>query len=165
MAAGTGRVGSRPAGYDRGSARLLLREEVEEAEEAARSLLPVDEEKVEASDRRDRHDEPEDEVVVELAVLVDMKDEAVELRPILGERMRTWQDNEATYANPWPGRTCAGSSAAGVLPAGPRCAASTPRVCLGCPPWFWGREPCAQLESGTQTTDMPTKQGCASPGD
>lgn len=79
--AGTGRVGSRPAGYERGSARLILeREDVEEALDGAASLFAVDDEKVDAMERRDRHDEPEEDVVVELAVLVDMKDEAVELR-------------------------------------------------------------------------------------
>lgn len=80
--AGTGRVGSSPAGYDRGSARLIRdRDELDEAIDAAESLLAVAEEKVEAMDRRDRHDEPEDDVVVELAVVVDMNDDAVELRP------------------------------------------------------------------------------------
>jgi hypothetical protein len=49
--------------------------------EGALSLLPMDEEKVDAIDSRDRHDDPEEDVVVELAVLVDMNDEAVELRP------------------------------------------------------------------------------------
>jgi hypothetical protein len=44
------------------------------------SLLPVDDEKVDAIESRDRHDDPDEDVVVELAVLVDMNDEAVELR-------------------------------------------------------------------------------------
>jgi hypothetical protein len=80
--AGTGRVGSSPAGYDRGSARLILeREEDDEAIEGAMSLLPVAVEKVEAIERRDRHDDPEEDVVLELEVVVDMKDEATELRP------------------------------------------------------------------------------------
>lgn len=81
--AGTGRVGSRPAGYDRGSGRLILeREELDEAIEDAMSLFPVEDEKVDAIDKRDRHDEPDDDVADELAVLVDMKDEAVEFRPV-----------------------------------------------------------------------------------
>lgn len=79
--AGTGRVGSRPAGYERGSARLILdREEVDEAMEGAMSLLPVELEKVDARESRDLHDDPEEDVAVELEVVVDMKDEAVELR-------------------------------------------------------------------------------------
>lgn len=57
------------------------REELEEAIEEAVSLLTVAEEKVEAMDRRDRHDELEDEVAFELIVFVDMKDEALECRP------------------------------------------------------------------------------------
>lgn len=84
--AGTGRVGSSPAGYDRGSARLIFDlEEVDEATEGAISLLPVDDENDEANERRDRHDEPEDDVADELAVLVDMNDEAVEFRPASSE--------------------------------------------------------------------------------
>lgn len=81
--AGTGRVGSSPAGYERGSVRLILeREELDDAIEGAMSLLPpVEEEKVDAMESRERHDEPEEEVVVVLAVDVDMKDEATELRP------------------------------------------------------------------------------------
>lgn len=47
------------------------------------SLFPVDDENVDAMERRDRHDDPEEVVVEELAVLVDIKDEAVELRPVL----------------------------------------------------------------------------------
>jgi hypothetical protein len=87
ITAGTGRVGSSPAGYERGSVRLILeRDELEDAIEAPISLLPVDDENVDAIDSRDRHDEPEEDVVVELAVLVDMKDEAVELRPKLCKR-------------------------------------------------------------------------------
>jgi len=78
---GTGRVGSRPTGYDRGSARLILeREDIDDALEGAALLLRVDDEKVDAIERRDRHDELEAEVALELAVLVDMKEEAVELR-------------------------------------------------------------------------------------
>lgn len=57
---------------------------MDDALEGAASLLPVDDEKADAIDRRDRHDELEAEVVFELAVLVDMKDEAVELRPVGG---------------------------------------------------------------------------------
>jgi hypothetical protein len=79
--AGTGRVGSRPAGYDRGSARLILeREELDDAIEAI-SLLPVELEKEEAIESRERHDEPDDDVEFVLDVAVDMKDEAIELRP------------------------------------------------------------------------------------
>lgn len=80
--AGTGRVGSRPTGYERGSALLMReREEVEEAMDGAMSLLPVDEEKVDAIESRDRHDEPEDADELVLEVDVDIKDEATELRP------------------------------------------------------------------------------------
>lgn len=58
------------------------REELEEAIEEAVSLLTVAEEKVEAMERRDRHDELEDEVAFELIVFVDMKDEALECRRV-----------------------------------------------------------------------------------
>lgn len=81
--AGTGRVGSSPAGYERGSALLILDlEELDDATEPDMSLLPVELEKVEASDSLDRHDEPDDEVEVVFVVAVDMKDEATELRPV-----------------------------------------------------------------------------------
>lgn len=80
--AGTGRVGSRPAGYERGSAlRILEREELDEATEGAMSLLPVELENVDAIESRDRHDDPEDDVEFVLEVAVDIKDEATELRP------------------------------------------------------------------------------------
>ena len=80
--AGTGRVGSRPAGYERGSAlRILDLEEFDDATEPDISLLPVELEKVEARDSLDRHDEPDDDVEVVFAVAVDMKEEATELRP------------------------------------------------------------------------------------
>jgi hypothetical protein len=71
-------VGSRPAGYERGSARLILeREEFDDA-----ILLPPEElENVDAMESRDRHDEPEDDDEFVLEVAVDMKDEATELRP------------------------------------------------------------------------------------
>jgi hypothetical protein len=59
----------------------LERDDDEEVTEPRVSLLPVDDEKVDAIESRDRHDEPDEDVVVELAVLVDMNDEAVELRP------------------------------------------------------------------------------------
>jgi hypothetical protein len=77
--AGTGRVGSRPAGYERGSARLILeREEFEDA-----ILLPPEElEKVEAMESRERHDDPEEDDEFVLVVAVDMKEDAVELRPV-----------------------------------------------------------------------------------
>ena len=76
--AGTGRVGSRPAGYERGSGRLILeREEFEDA-----MLLPPEElEKVDAMESRDRHDEPDEDDEFVLEVAVDMKEEATELRP------------------------------------------------------------------------------------
>lgn len=86
--AGTGRVGSRPDGYDRGSGRLILdRDELDDAMDGAISLLPVDTEnpveveKVDATERRDRNDEPVDEVKD------DAKDEATELRPEKREPM------------------------------------------------------------------------------
>jgi hypothetical protein len=90
--AGTGRVGSRPAGYERGSALLILeREELDDAIEGVMSLLPVELEKVDAMESRDRHDEPEDEVEFVLDVAVDMKDEATELRPeIMLARKGLW---------------------------------------------------------------------------
>jgi len=79
--AGTGRVGSSPAGYDRGSVlRILEREEFEEATDPDMSLPPEELEKVDASESRERHDEPEEDDVVVLEVAVDMKDEATELR-------------------------------------------------------------------------------------
>jgi len=56
------------------------RDELDEAMEGAMSLLPVEVEKVDAIESRDRHDDPEDEVVVVLAVEVDMNDDATELR-------------------------------------------------------------------------------------
>lgn len=45
------------------------------------SLLPVDDENVEAIDNRDRHEDAEDDDEAVLDVAVDMKDEATELRP------------------------------------------------------------------------------------
>lgn len=78
--AGTGRVGSRPAGYERGSALLILnRDAAEDATEGA-SLLPVELENVDAIDNRDRHDEPDDEVELVAVVFVDARDD-IELRP------------------------------------------------------------------------------------
>jgi hypothetical protein len=80
--AGTGRVGSRPAGYERGSVlRILEREEFDEATEEVMSLPPEELEKVDASESRERHDEPEEDDELVLEVAVDMKDEATELRP------------------------------------------------------------------------------------
>jgi hypothetical protein len=79
--AGTGRVGSRPAGYERGSAFLILKRDVDEAKEGAVSLLcPVELENVEPIENRDRHDEPDDDVEFVAVVLVDANDE-IELRP------------------------------------------------------------------------------------
>jgi hypothetical protein len=78
--AGTGRVGSSPAGYERGSAFLILkREEADEATEDAPSLRPVDDENVEAIDSRDRHEEPDEEVELVAVVFVDARDD-MELR-------------------------------------------------------------------------------------
>jgi hypothetical protein len=84
--AGTGRVGSRPAGYERGSARLILeREEFEDA-----ILLPPEElENVEAIESRERHDDPEDEDEFVLVVAVDMKEDAMELRPVQRKRQHS----------------------------------------------------------------------------
>jgi hypothetical protein len=80
--AGTERVGSRPVGYERGSAFLILdRDELDEAIDGAISLPPEDDEKVDASDNRERHDEAEDDDDLVLEVAVDIKDEATELRP------------------------------------------------------------------------------------
>jgi hypothetical protein len=80
--AGTGRVGSRPAGYERGSAFLILEcEEVDDAIDGAASLLLVEDEKEDAMESRDRHDEPDDDVELVLEVAVDMNEEATELRP------------------------------------------------------------------------------------
>lgn len=91
--AGTGRVGSSPAGYERGSALLILdRDEFDEAMEEAASLLPVADEKVDAIESRDRHDDPDEDVVWELDVAVDMKDEATELRPKRREHVESEQD-------------------------------------------------------------------------
>lgn len=80
--AGTGRVGSSPAGHERGSALLILkRDEADEVTEDAPSLWPVDDENDEAIDKRDRQDELDDEVEVVAVVFVDAKDD-IELRPI-----------------------------------------------------------------------------------
>jgi len=80
--AGTGRVGSRPAGYERGSAFLILKRDVDEANEGAVSLLcPVELENDEPIENRDRHDEPDDEVEFVAVVLVEANDE-IELRPV-----------------------------------------------------------------------------------
>lgn len=107
--AGTDRVEPRPAGYERGSARLILdRDELDEAMEGAMSLLPVELEKVDAMERRDRHDDPEEEVAVELVVVVDMKDEAVELRPAACVSLAKSQDEACTYATPLPAKTSSG---------------------------------------------------------
>jgi hypothetical protein len=89
--AGTGRVGSSPAGYERGSARLILeREEFEDA-----ILLPPDElEKVEAMESRDRHDDPDEDDEFVLEVAVDMKEEATELRPMNCKRQDLVRSDE-----------------------------------------------------------------------
>jgi hypothetical protein len=61
------------------------RDELDDAMEAM-SLLPDELEKEEAMERRERHDEAEDDVEFVLDVAVDMKEEATELRP--GARKR-----------------------------------------------------------------------------
>lgn len=48
--------------------------------EGALSLLPVELENVDASDRRERHDEPDDDVELVAVVFMDARDE-IELRP------------------------------------------------------------------------------------
>lgn len=92
-------MGSNPTGYERGSGRFCWeRDEDDEAMGERLLLLLLDEEKVDVIDRRERHDEPDEVVADELTVLVDMKDEAVELRPELGERMdRRSQPKEQDY--------------------------------------------------------------------
>lgn len=80
--AGRGRVGSSPAGHERGSVLLILkRDEAAELTEAA-SLLVVEVENVEAIDKRDRHEELDDEVELVAVVFVDARDD-MELRPVL----------------------------------------------------------------------------------
>jgi hypothetical protein len=54
---------------------------LDDATEGAISLLPVELEKEDAIDSRERHDEPDDDVEFVLDVAVDMKEEATELRP------------------------------------------------------------------------------------
>jgi hypothetical protein len=135
--AGTGRVGSRPEGYDRGSGRLCLdRDEVDDAIDGAMSLMPlwpvdveklVDVEKVDATERRDRNEELPDDVKDEA------KDEAVELRPVIREPMCR-RRSSPTYANRWLERTSSESSAEDVCSAAPRCVASTLLGCRGGPP-------------------------------
>lgn len=121
----------------------MKRDEVEEEREGAKSLAQVEVEKLEAMDRRERHDEAEDddddEVEVEVAVVevvfVEAKEGANEARPRersggeggreegeRGERKRVGRGGEA-YATRWSERTCAGSDGAGVLPAGRQCGA------------------------------------------
>lgn len=127
--AGTGRVGSRPAGYERGSALLILkREEDEEATEEAVSLCPVDVENVDAIERRDRHDEPDDDVEFVAVVLVDARED-MELRPVWCQLVGRSHSKLTTYEIQVSARTFSGSSAEDVLPTEPRYAASTP---LGC---------------------------------
>lgn len=73
--AGTGRVGSRPVGYDRGSGRLT--DDIDERDDAmdgAIPLLPVDVENVDATERREDSRERSEE-------FDDEYDEAIELRP------------------------------------------------------------------------------------
>ncbi len=76
---------SRPAGYERGSARRILdREDEDEAIDGVidMSLFTEAVEKVDAIERRDLQDDAEEEVALELVVEVDMKEEATELRPV-----------------------------------------------------------------------------------
>lgn len=133
--AGTGRVGSRPDGYERGSGRLTLdRDELDDAIDGAISLLPVevvekpvDVEKVDATERRDRNEEPVDDVKDEA------KDDATELRPEKREpKYRGWR--KLTHGNRALERTSSGSSAEDACSAGPRCVASTHRECRDFPP-------------------------------
>ena len=49
--------------------------------------MPLADEKVDAIESRDRHDDAEEDVADEVAVLVDMKDEAVEFRPAKHETL------------------------------------------------------------------------------
>jgi hypothetical protein len=72
----------------------LERDDDEEAMELRISLRFEDEENVDAMESRDRHDDADEDVVVELAVLVDMNDEAVELRPKLGKHVYTQAGGE-----------------------------------------------------------------------
>lgn len=142
MAAGTGRVGSNPTGYERGSGRFgWERDEDDEAMGECLLLLLLDEENVDVIDSRERHDEPDEEVADELTVLVDMKDEAVELRPGLGERMdRSQPKSKITYVTLGPVKTFAESNAEDALRAGPRCVAWILLVFRHCRPWLrWSR--------------------------
>jgi hypothetical protein len=122
--AGTGRVGSRPAGYERGSAFLILKREVEETKEEALSLCPVELENVEPIENRDRHDEPDDDVEFVAVVLMDANDE-IELRPV-GYQLRRAQSECMTYETRVFAQTSSGSSAEDVSTAELRCVASTP---------------------------------------
>lgn len=134
--AGTGRVGSSPAGYDRGSVlRILEREEFEEATDPDMSLPPEELEKVDASESRERHDEPEEDDMVVLEVAVDMKDEATELRPATREHVRRHRIMDRSYVSPVSVKTSVGSFVAGVLPTVPRYVAWTPPECRGRPSW------------------------------
>lgn len=83
------------------------------------SLLPVEDEKVDAIESRDRHDDPDEDVVVELAVLVDMNDEAVELRPKLGKHIHT-TGRRRTYASLSLVRTFSELDVEDASPAGPQ---------------------------------------------
>jgi hypothetical protein len=106
----------------------LKRDEVEEEREGAKSLAQVEVEKVEAMDRRERHDEAEEEeedVEAEVEVVeVEAKEGAKEARPKgrLGWVRRGEGEGEA-YVIRWSERTCAGSGGDGALPAGPQCGA------------------------------------------
>jgi hypothetical protein len=110
----------------------LKRDEVEEEREGVKSLAQVEVEKVEAMDRRERHDEAEEEeedVEAEVEVVeVEAKEGAKEARPgaRLGSVRRGEGEGEGegeAYVIRWSGRTCAGSGGDGALPAGPQCGA------------------------------------------
>jgi hypothetical protein len=125
---GAGRVGSRPAGYERGSALLTLkRDEADEPIEEAASLLAVEFENVDVIDKRDRHDEPDDEVELVAVVFVDAID-AIELRPACYQSYSP-PTERATYVIRVSAKTFSESSAVDASPIVPRCVASTPPGC------------------------------------
>lgn len=61
-------------------------------------------------------------------------EDATELRPMLGEFLVKMDLVARTYDSPWPAGTFSESCPGDVLPAGPRCVASTPRECLASRP-------------------------------
>lgn len=75
-------MGSKPAGYERGSARLAFeRDEVDGLSEGATSLLADNADNVDEIEKRDCHDEFEENEEFVETLVVDTKDEGVELRP------------------------------------------------------------------------------------